>query len=282
MSSSPPSLNRFLISPQYSIYYRRVKKFDWEPVTRSDYVALALLNGRVQYEIGDRGGTISSGQWFLLEPSDVATLRSQAIEFVMLTFAPGFLIDHAIRMHLIGPEDTLAFQHSLVEGDDRLIQLADNLVTELTDEKPGREIVVGALAEQVVVQILRHYSSPRRSAELELSRVGLVDRRIRRSVELMHAQLENDLTLKEIAAASYMSTFHFVRVFKKLTGTTPHAYLANIRSARAQTLLADPNISITEISTRVGYSSPSHFSKAFRQSTGLSPRAFRKALISSY
>ena len=67
--------------------------------------------------------------------------------------------------------------------------------------------------------------------ELELSRVGLIDRRIRRSVELMHAQLDQDLSLKEIAAASYLSPFHFVRVFKKLTGTTPHAYLAGIRTA---------------------------------------------------
>jgi AraC-like DNA-binding protein len=46
-------------------------------------------------------------------------------------------------------------------------------------------------------------------------------------------------------------------------------------------LLAEPNLSVTEISSRVGYSSPSHFTKAFRQATGLTPRAFRKALVSS-
>jgi hypothetical protein len=42
----------------------------------------------------------------------------------------------------------------------------------------------------------RQYSIRRRSDELELSRVGLIDRRIRRSVELMHAQLDQDLSLK--------------------------------------------------------------------------------------
>ena len=120
-----------------------------------------------------------------------------------------------------------------------------------------------ALVEQVVVHLLRHYSNIRRSEELELSRVGLIDRRIRRSVELMHAQLEQDLSLKEIAAASYLSPFHFLRVFKKLTRTTPHAYLASIRTSRAQLLLAEPSLSVTEISSRVGYSSPSHFTKAF-------------------
>jgi AraC family transcriptional regulator len=96
----------------------------------------------------------------------------------------------------------------------------------------------------------------------------------------MHAQLAADLTLREIAAASYLSTFHFSRVFKKLTGTTPHTYLAAIRTARAQLLLANAELSISQVGSLVGYSSPSHFTKAFRQSTGLTPRSFRSALIS--
>ena len=173
----------------------------------------------------------------------------------------------------------MVFSHALIEADARLQQLARELASELRDEKPGGEIIVEALIEQIVVQLLRHYASMRRTHDLELSRAGLVDRRIRRSVELMHAQLAADLTLKEIAAASYLSTFHFARVFKKLTGTTPHAYLAAIRTARAQSLLTNAELSISEISSLVGYSSPSHFTKAFRQSTGLTPRAFRQALV---
>ena len=138
---------------------------------------------------------------------------------------------------------------------------------------------MAALVEQVVVQLLRHHSNMRRSPELELSRAGLVDRRIRRAVELMHARLEESLPLEEIASAAHLSPFHFARLFKKLTGATPHAYLAALRTARAETLLADTNLSITEVGARVGYDSPSHFAKAFRQSTGLSPSAFRKAII---
>ena len=133
---------------------------------------------------------------------------------------------------------------------------------------------MSALIEQVVVHLLRHYSQMRRSDELELSRVGLIDRRIRRAVEFMQAQLDQDLPLKEIAAASYLSPFHFARLFKKLTGTSPHTYLARLRSAQAKSLLAETDLSVTEISSRVGYASPSHFTKAFRQTTGLAPHQF--------
>ena len=96
----------------------------------------------------------------------------------------------------------------------------------------------------------------------------------------MHTQLDQDLTLKALAAASYLSPFHFARLFKKLTGATPHNYLAGIRASRAQLLLADTELSVTEVGAQVGYLSASHFTKAFRLATGTTPREFRKALIS--
>ncbi len=281
MSPSPPPVNRFFFSPQYSLFYRRVKQLDGAHQARSDYAVILVLDGRLKFRIGEKSGSMLPDQALLLSPSIGGSLAGQSVELLQLTLAPALVVDHAVRMHLTGPGTAVAFRLDLVEHDERLAQLARSMTTELTDEKPGREIVLDALVEQVVVHLLRHYSNIRRSEELELSRVGLIDRRIRRSVELMHAQLEQDLSLKEIAAASYLSPFHFVRVFKKLTGTTPHAYLASIRTSRAQLLLAEPNLSVTEISSRVGYSSPSHFTKAFRQATGLNPRAFRKALISS-
>ena len=49
---------------------------------------------------------------------------------------------------------------------------------------------------------------------------------------------------------------------------------------RAQVLLAQSDLPITQIAARVGYGSASHFTKAFRQSTGLSPREFRASVIS--
>src|SRR5262249_43171195 len=140
--------------------------------------------------------------------------------------------------------------------------------------------VMRALVEQMLVHLLRNYSTPRLSEELELSRVGLIDRRIRRSIELMHTQLDQELTLKALAAASYLSPFHFARLFKKLTGASPHNYLAGIRATKAQLLLAETELSITEVGARVGYLSGSHFTKAFRTATGATPREFRKGLVS--
>ncbi|MFZ0061462.1 MAG: AraC family transcriptional regulator [Pyrinomonadaceae bacterium] len=277
MSRSPNQPNRFFVCPQYSVSYRRQRRFEWNSEARSGYEILFLLEGKLNFK--SAGEELLKGHSLLLNPSSGCTLLGKTVEVLQLSLAPTFVSDHAVRMHLMGTGATVVFAQERVAGDSRLQEWGQSLANELNEERPGGAIVIGALVEQVIVHLLRHYANMRRSHDLELSRAGLVDRRIRRSVELMHAQLAADLSLKEIAAASYLSPFHFARVFKKLTGATPHAYLAAIRTARAQLLLANPELSVREIGALVGYASPSHFTKAFRQATGLNPRAFRNALV---
>ena len=183
------------------------------------------------------------------------------------------------RARLTRSDTVVSFPAHAVERDERLARLARDLAEELLEEAAGQELVVGALVEHALVHLLRRYANLRRSERLELSRAGLVDRRIRLAVELMHAHMDRDLPLEEIASAAHLSPFHFARLFKKLTGATPHAYLASLRAARAQALLAETDLSVTEVGARVGYMSSSHFAKAFRQATGLSPRAYRNALV---
>jgi AraC family transcriptional regulator len=272
-------LNRFFVSNDFSVSYRRVKQLHWQSQATSGYALLALLRGSLGYTIDNEAVALNAGQFVLFEPNVSVTANAKQAEVLFLTFSASLVMQHASAMNLIPSKATVTFHSEHIGNDQKLDVLLAQFVAELTDEQPGKEIVLHALVEQLLVQVLRNYAQPRRSEALELSRVGLVDRRIRRSVELMHTQLDQDLTLKALAAASYLSPFHFARLFKKLTGATPHNYLAGIRAARAQWLLAETELSVTEVGARVGYLSPSHFTKAFRLATGTTPREFRKALI---
>src|SRR2546426_701643 len=280
MSQNSPSVNRFFLRPQFSIYYRRLRRFQWVTDGVCDYGVLFLLAGEARYETEAGSNTLGVHQSLLFAPGKPVSASGQNVESLLVTFSPAFIIDYAMRAHLVSGGSAPTFSSSAINHDKRLSQLLTDLAEELANEEVGKEIVISALTEQVAVHLLRRHSKMRRSDELELSRVGLIDRRIRRAVEFMHTHLDQDLPLKEIAAASYLSPYHFARLFKKLTGTSPHAYLASLRSASAKSLLADTDLSVTEISSRVGYASPSHFTKAFRQATGLTPRDFRAALVS--
>jgi AraC family transcriptional regulator len=282
MSQSQAQLDRVFLRPQHAVFYRRTRRMRWQLEASNEYTALFLLGGKAVYEAGAAAGEIQAGGALLLDPGRAAKATGQAVECLTLSLSAAYVLDCAVRTRLVAAGNTVAFRaDALVEvsEDERLSRLARDLAHELTQGEPGQEVVVAALVEQLVVHLLRHYSNVRRSDEMELSRVGLVDRRIRRAVELMHAHLDRELPLEEIAAAAYVSPFHFARLFKKLMGASPHAYLATLRVERAQRLLAETDLSIAEVSARVGYSSPSHFTKAFRQSKGLTPRAFRAAIV---
>jgi len=274
-------LNRFFISSDFSVSYRRVKQLRWQTHATAGYSLLVALEGQLTYELAGKSLELQAPQFVLFEPNASIVANAHRAELLLLTFSASLVMQHAATMQLIPPKSTVAFRSGHFRGDQKLDGLFAEFVAELTDEKPGKEIVMHALVEQLLVYVLRNYAQSRRSEELELSRAGLVDRRIRRSVELMYTQLDQDLTLKALAAASYLSPFHFARLFKKLTGSTPHNYLAGIRAGRAQLLLADTQLSVTEIGARVGYLSASHFTKAFRLATGTTPREFRKGLIPS-
>jgi AraC family transcriptional regulator len=286
---SPASqLDRVFVRPEYALHYRRAARVAWASEARADYVTLFLLDGRLPVRAGVEAFELEARGALLLDPgasAAAATTTASAaprsnIEYLAITLSPAFMHDCAARTGVTGAGSTISFRSSVVSRDEKLSRLSVDVAGELTRAEAGQEMVVAALMEQLVVHLLRHHSNVRRSDELELSRVGLVDRRIRRAIELMHAHMSRELPLEEIAAAAFLSPFHFARLFKKLTGASPHAYLAMLRVESAQRLLAETDLSVSEVSARVGYSSPSHFTKAFRQATGLAPRAFRAAIVS--
>jgi AraC family transcriptional regulator len=94
----------------------------------------------------------------------------------------------------------------------------------------------------------------------------------------MREHLDEPIGLDELAALAGLSRFHFCTAFRQATGSTPYAWLVNLRIERARQLLAHPELPVTEIALAVGYETPSSFAAAFRKITGVTPSAFRRQL----
>ncbi|MCR5672010.1 MAG: AraC family transcriptional regulator [Butyrivibrio sp.] len=84
-----------------------------------------------------------------------------------------------------------------------------------------------------------------------------------------------DFTLESIANYAGFSKYHFERIFSDYTGMTFYQYLQQMRINYAQTLLSNPELSVTDISFQAGFSSCTAFTRAFKKSTGYPPSAFR-------
>jgi len=101
---------------------------------------------------------------------------------------------------------------------------------------------------------------------------------VARAVAYMSQNLAEPQRLADIAQAALLSPFHFHRVFRYITSTTPARFLASLRMAEARRLLLTTSMSVTEICLAVGYSSLGTFIGQFSRFTGMSPRRFRVAM----
>ncbi|MFY2558498.1 helix-turn-helix transcriptional regulator [Corallococcus terminator] len=86
-----------------------------------------------------------------------------------------------------------------------------------------------------------------------------------------------ELRLEELARVAGLSPYHFLRVFKRETGVTPHRLLLQTRVRRALELLRDTSRPVTDIAFDVGFGDLSNFINTFRREVGSSPSNFRKA-----
>lgn len=101
---------------------------------------------------------------------------------------------------------------------------------------------------------------------------------VSRSVRRMHDNLGEDHPLPSLARSALLSPFHFHRVFRQWTASTPARFLAALRMAEAKRLLANTSMNVTDICMHVGYSSLGTFSTQFTRLVGMSPRRFRRLI----
>ncbi|HSD11111.1 MAG TPA: AraC family transcriptional regulator [Candidatus Binatia bacterium] len=83
--------------------------------------------------------------------------------------------------------------------------------------------------------------------------------------------------LEGAAKEAGLSSFHFLRVFAKVLGVTPHQYLVRSRLRHAAALLIDNARSITDVALDVGFGDLSNFVRTFHRAAGVSPRGFQRA-----
>ncbi len=94
--------------------------------------------------------------------------------------------------------------------------------------------------------------------------------RIDLAKDYLSTDLDIKLSLNSVAREIGLSRFHFIRMFKKHTGLSPHQFRIRHRIDAAK-ILIQKGVPLSEIALETGFSDQSHFTNAFRQNTGLTP-----------
>lgn len=95
--------------------------------------------------------------------------------------------------------------------------------------------------------------------------------------EILLRDMNNPPSLTELAQRVGLSVSILSRGFQHAFDTTVFAYLQTYRLEIAHQLLAEQDLSVSEVALMIGYTSPSYFSRAFKQKFGIGPKAYQKA-----
>jgi AraC-like DNA-binding protein len=104
-------------------------------------------------------------------------------------------------------------------------------------------------------------------------------RRLCNARDFVRAHHAEGLTIERIAKAAGMSPFHFARTFRRCFGQTPHAFLVDVRLARAKELLARRGTHVTDVCFDVGFASLGSFSALFSREVGRPPSAWQREVV---
>ena len=106
--------------------------------------------------------------------------------------------------------------------------------------------------------------------------------RHRRLVERAQRHLavcyDQPMSLAELADDLHVSAFHLSRVFRRVTGTTVHRYLTQLRLRHTLGPLGGGDVDLTTLGVAAGFSDHSHFSRFFREAFRMTPSAYRRSL----
>jgi AraC family transcriptional regulator len=107
---------------------------------------------------------------------------------------------------------------------------------------------------------------------------GMAPHVLRRVVEFMHANMDKQIDLKDLADCAGLSLSHFSFLFRASTNQSPHQYMLRLRIERSKELLKDFRLSVLDVGLEVGFRNQQHFATVFRNSVGVPPSVYRTQL----
>lgn len=109
------------------------------------------------------------------------------------------------------------------------------------------------------------------------SAIGREHGAVKRAIEFIEEHYHEDVLIAQLASVAHLSAFHFIRVFARATGLTPHTHLNQVRVRKAKNLLAKGE-PLSVVAAETGFADQSHLTRRFKSITGMTPRQYSNSV----
>ena len=240
------------------------------------------------FEVNQNKYELIEGDFLLVWPMEMhAIIDADRKESLVIQFSNAFmnsLFDLQRIMHFYRNLHVLCINaHPQLVAGLRII--AEKMKEIFLSAAPDRELRCCMLLMEFMLTLDQHreeFAPELRSGE-PYSYTDTVTRRIIMVTDYIKNNLTaDDLSQGAMAEMAGISRDYFSRIFRNVTGTNYSRWLNMIRLEKATELLADKQMTLTEIAMHSGFQSISSFNRVFHTEKGMSPGEYRALLMPPY
>lgn len=242
---------------------------DWHslPHTHGYTELFFILSGKGQFLVQGQRYPVGPNDLVIINPKVLHTeesINAQPLEYIVLGIEG---IELAMRRRSEAPFCILDhFESVEISGCLR------NILREMEQKNPGYEDICQAYMEILIIRLMR-------STELDLPTqpsAASGSRQCSAIRRYIDQHFKEALTLEQLALEAHMNKYYLSHAFKEEYGISPINYMISRRTEESKFLLAETDLSMSQIAQLLGFSSPSYFSQTFRRSQGISPMEYRQ------
>ena len=242
---------------------------DWHsvPHTHNHAELFYIVGGRGQFLIEDQLYPVNTNHLVIINPNVTHTevsLNAQPLEYIVLGIEG---VELSITENSNGQFCILDHFESM-----DITSSLRNILREMELKQPGYEDICQAFMEILIIRLMRSTglsvpSEPQNSVGNHQCAA------VRRYID---HHFKESLTLDQLAEEAHMNKFYLSHAFKQEYGVSPINYMISRRINESKYLLAETDLSLSQIAQLLGFSSLSYFSQVFRKTQGISPMEYRQ------
>ena len=242
---------------------------DWHsvPHTHNHVELFYIIGGKGQFLINDTLYPVNTNHLVIINPNVTHTevsLNAQPLEYIVLGVDG---IELSINDSTNGQFCILDHYESL-----DIASCLRNILREMEQKNTGYEDVCQAYMEILIIRLMRNtaLAIPSEPQTVSANRQCAA---VRRYIDL---HFKEPLTLELLAEEGHMNKYYLSHTFKREYGVSPINYMISRRTEESKYLLAETDLSLSQIAQLLGFSSLSYFSQVFRKTQGLTPMEYRQ------
>ena len=242
---------------------------DWHsvPHTHNHLELFFIVGGKGQFLIEDRLYPVDINNLVMINPNVPHTevsLNAQPLEYIVLGIDG---IELATTENSNGQFCILDHFESA-----EISSCLRNILREMEQKNTGYQDICQAYMEILIIRLMRN-TTMTLQAEPQVNTGNRQCANVKRYIDL---HFKESLTLEQLAEEAHMSKYYLSHAFKREYGVSPINYMISRRIDESKYLLAETDLSMSQIAQLLGFSSLSYFSQVFRKENNTSPMEFRQ------